>query len=251
MARDGKGMVGGVGRPALINPGSLLAFRARAETASPPGLTAPGPGPTPLQGQGASYPPACSGRFPSRRLQLRQPAKVSLVTFCPTVPAKLLCSGSPPADRPRPHPIPPLATAKKKSQLPWSQESPLPSFTDGEIGPERGRVLLLVTQQSQGRARIRSQVSGLQPGLCPHSSTLPPYAPPQSLAEDTNPCYFRHFPGTLLTPQPSLFRSGRIGEGHHALRARFLRAGLSLLPEWRAPGQGPCFPAQPALTLYK
>ena len=33
MARDGKGMIGGVGRPTLINPGSLLAFRARAKTA--------------------------------------------------------------------------------------------------------------------------------------------------------------------------------------------------------------------------
>lgn len=36
MAWDGKGTVGQVGRPALINPGGLLAFKAGAELASPP-----------------------------------------------------------------------------------------------------------------------------------------------------------------------------------------------------------------------
>lgn len=48
LAREGKG----------INPGSLLAFRAGAGLASPPGLTAPRTGPSPLQGQRASCPPS-------------------------------------------------------------------------------------------------------------------------------------------------------------------------------------------------
>ena len=58
MARDGKAGVGGVGRPTLINPGSHLASRTRAELAPPPGLTAPGTGPSPLQGQRDCCPPS-------------------------------------------------------------------------------------------------------------------------------------------------------------------------------------------------
>lgn len=45
MARNGKEGLGRKGRPTLINPGSLLAFRTGAELTPPPGLTAPGHGP--------------------------------------------------------------------------------------------------------------------------------------------------------------------------------------------------------------
>lgn len=156
MAWDGKGTVGGMGRPALINPGGLLPFKAGAELALLPKLTAPGTGPSPLQGQRASCPPSPFRQVPKPPLQPRQPSKVSLLTFCPTVPARPLCPGSSPADLPISHCIPPLAITRKRSQLPQSQEPPLPPLTDGEKGPETGRVLLEVIQQSHGRARIRS-----------------------------------------------------------------------------------------------
>lgn len=58
MARNDKGGVGGVGRPTLINSGSLLAFRTGVELYPPPGLTVPGTRPSSLQGQRASCPPS-------------------------------------------------------------------------------------------------------------------------------------------------------------------------------------------------
>ena len=57
MARDGKCGVGRVGRPTLINPGSLLAFRTGAEC---PGLT--------VLGTASIIPSRTENRLPSQPL---------------------------------------------------------------------------------------------------------------------------------------------------------------------------------------
>lgn len=65
MARDGKcGWGWWVEETTLINPGSLLAFRMETEFAPPAGLTFPGTGPTPHQGQRASCPPGPFSQIP-------------------------------------------------------------------------------------------------------------------------------------------------------------------------------------------
>lgn len=178
--------------------------------------------------------PAPSGRFPSRPLQPRRPAKVSLLTFCPTVPARLPRSVSPLVDLSRPHPIPPPATARKISQLPWSQESPLPSFTDGETGLERDRVLYTAkSRQSQDKIPSLWPLAwppSTQQALCP-----PFHAPPQSSPEDPNPLLLEALPWD--TPLPLAIASlSRFG------RWRFLSAGLSFLPEPRSSEQDPAPP---------
>lgn len=134
MARNGKDGLGRIGRPTLINPGSLLAFRTGAELTPPPGLTAPGHRHTiPSRTEsGMSSQPLQAGSQARHSSPGSQPSSHSSLSIPQSLPGSHVLG---------PLWVPPWAIARKLCQLLWLQESPLPSFTDGKIGPERGRIL--------------------------------------------------------------------------------------------------------------